>query len=95
MKDPEGLTITPQQTPTDPNGPETSSTNFNVPRTPSKELPNSQTTMILRLILGKEKNMIFCGYYIIALPSFVINLLNTRDRKGPICLYYGPWLERE
>ena len=51
--------------------------------------------MILRLILGKEKNMIFCGYYIKALPSYVINLLNTRDTKGPICLYYGPWLERE
>ena len=24
-----------------------------------------------------------------------INLINTRDRKGLIYLYYGPWLEGE
>ena len=50
--------------------------------------------MIFRLILGKEK-LEFFFYQIIALPSFLINLLNTRDRKGPIYLYYGPWLEGE
>ena len=32
---------------------------------------------------------------IIALPNCLINLLNTRDRKCCIYLYYWPWLEGE
>ena len=61
---------------------------------PNKELSNSQTTVIFRLILGKEKLELFWDQ-IIDLYSFLINLLNTRDRKGSIYLYYGPWLEGE
>ena len=34
-------------------------------------------------------------YQIIALPSFLINLFDTRDKKGPIYLYYGLWLKGE
>ena len=32
---------------------------------------------------------------IIALSSSLINLLKTKDRKGSIYLYYGPWLKGE
>ena len=42
--------------------------------------------------LRKGKTGTLC-YYIIALPSFFfIKLLNTRERKVPIYLYYGPWM---
>ena len=57
---------------------------------PNKERSNSQAPVIFRLILGKEKREFFC-YQIMGLPSFWITIRNTRDRKGPIYLYYG-WL---
>ena len=42
----------------------------------------------------KEKTENF-SYQFRAISSFVINLLNTRDRKSPIYFYCGPWLEIE
>ena len=60
----------------------------------ASELSNSQISVIFRLILRKEKLEFLC-YKIIASPSFWIDLLNTRDRKGCIYLYYEPQFEGE
>ena len=32
--------------------------------------------------------------YLYLVFFFLLNLLNIRDKKGSIYLYYGPWLER-
>ena len=58
----------------------------------NKELSSSKTTVLLCLVLGKEKLKTFF-WQIRAISSFLINLLNTRKRKGPIYLYCGLWLE--
>ena len=41
---------------------------------------------------GKTENL---SYQFRAIYSFMINLLNTRDRKNPIYFYCGPWFEVE
>ena len=59
---------------------------------PNKEISISQASVIFRLGLGKEKWNV-C-YQIISLPSFLTNLFNTRDRKGPIlCIIDHGWWE--
>ena len=58
----------------------------------NKEGSNSKTAGLFCLALGKRK------LEIVLFPAqsytyLLINLLNTWDRKSPIVLYWGPWMQ--
>ena len=56
-----------------------------------KELSNGKTTVLFSLFLRKEKQK----FFVTSLELFFYNLINTKDRKGPIYLYCGQCLEGE